>query len=173
MAQSVPMEIAAGAWGDPADAARLPELWSALARLAGSGVGVRTDPRRGGLTARQLRALHCLRNDGLTMRAFAQACGIGGSASTHLADRLVRNGLVDRRADASDRRVVRLVLTRAGTELADHHRRSQIDALSGMLSRIAPERRASATTAIDRLTVIIGGQPRTAAIDCPTLVPSR
>ena len=71
-------------------------------------------------TAHQLEALHMLFDaraggaTGVTMNELARMQGCALSSASALADRLLREGLVERASDAADRRVVRLVLTPKG-----------------------------------------------------------
>jgi DNA-binding MarR family transcriptional regulator len=51
-------------------------------------------------------------------RELARDLGIDAGAMTRLIDRLVAKGLVERRRDAADRRVVQLALTPAGRRIA-------------------------------------------------------
>jgi MarR family transcriptional regulator for hemolysin len=54
--------------------------------------------------------------DGLSQSELAAATGIDGSSLVRLLDILVRQGLVERHADAADRRVKRIALTPAGRQ---------------------------------------------------------
>ena len=77
------------------------------------------------LTIPQLKVIFLL--DGaepMSMSPLAQRLGITVSACTHLVDKLVRSGWVDRHHDPDDRRVVRCVLTLTGQGLADRLRQS-------------------------------------------------
>jgi DNA-binding MarR family transcriptional regulator len=68
-----------------------------------------------GLTIPQMRLLWALRDeDGLPVGALAEHLGVNPSTITGHVDRLVRQGLVRREEDASDRRVVRNHLTDLG-----------------------------------------------------------
>ena len=68
-----------------------------------------------GLTIPQLRVLFLLRREpGAAAGAIARHLKVTPSTVTGLIDRLVRIGLVRRTGDASDRRVVRNVLTERG-----------------------------------------------------------
>ena len=69
------------------------------------------------VTIHQLEALRLLESEGLRMRELARELDISEPASTALADRLVRNGLVERQADPADRRTVRLELSPKGRDL--------------------------------------------------------
>lgn len=71
------------------------------------------------VTIHQLTALGRLRQHSLTMRELAAELGVGESAATAVTDRLVRQGLVERRDDPHDRRVVRLELSPAGSTLVE------------------------------------------------------
>src|SRR5206468_978393 len=69
-----------------------------------------------GLTVPQLRLLWTLRDeDGLPVGALAEHLGVNPSTITGHVDRLVRQGLVRREEDTSDRRIVRNYLTELGT----------------------------------------------------------
>jgi DNA-binding MarR family transcriptional regulator len=66
-------------------------------------------------TPYQLEALLAMDTPGgITMNQLARTQRISDSSCTALADRLVRQGLVERVADPNDRRVVRLVPTQPG-----------------------------------------------------------
>jgi DNA-binding MarR family transcriptional regulator len=70
----------------------------------------------------QLRAMRILSHRGdRTMRDVAGCLGVAMSTATQIADRLERIGMVERRPDTTDRRVVRLALTGAGREAMAEH----------------------------------------------------
>jgi DNA-binding MarR family transcriptional regulator len=66
----------------------------------------------------QVRALYALREP-LSMRELAERLYLDPSNLTALVDRLEDLGLVERRADADDRRVKRLVITPKGAHLSE------------------------------------------------------
>ena len=66
----------------------------------------------------QVRALYALREP-LSMRELAEQLYLDPSNLTALVDRLEDLGLVQRQADADDRRVKRLVITEKGVRLSD------------------------------------------------------
>lgn len=75
--------------------------------------------QRLGLTGAQLRVLSRLRrNEGATQVEIANEMEMRPISLSGLIDRLTEQGLVERRADRSDRRINRLHLTAAGRELA-------------------------------------------------------
>jgi DNA-binding MarR family transcriptional regulator len=88
----------------------------------------------------QMRVLHKLRCRGdLTMREVAGCLGAAMSTATQLADRLEGLGLVERRADAADRRVVRLALTAVGHAAIDELERQRNERIAAAMARLTPE----------------------------------
>ena len=73
-----------------------------------------------GLSGKQYNVLRAIRRggaDGLTISQISDQMTDPRADVTRLLDRLVRDGLVDRRPDHADRRVVRAHLTSAGAAL--------------------------------------------------------
>jgi DNA-binding MarR family transcriptional regulator len=66
------------------------------------------------VTEHQGVVLSLLRGQTVTMRELAKQLGVGESAATAVVERLVKQGLVVRRDDPSDRRIVRLALSDEG-----------------------------------------------------------
>ena len=61
-----------------------------------------------------------------TMKDFSERLGVSQSTVTQLADRLVKRGLIERRADPDDRRIVRLRVSPTGGQvLMDAKNREQ------------------------------------------------
>lgn len=91
------------------------------------------------VTIHQLEALRLLERDGLRMSELARELDISEPASTALADRLVRNGLVARQADPADRRTVRLELSPKGRDLMSrwgtYRRQAMADAFEVLSDR--------------------------------------
>jgi DNA-binding MarR family transcriptional regulator len=90
----------------------------------------------GSITVHQLGALAFLPADGATMRQFADAVGITGAAATALADRMVKQGLVERRYKPDDRRSVWLAPTDQARSLLQRYRSWQRQAMGSMLTRL-------------------------------------
>ena len=68
-----------------------------------------------GLTMPQLRLMYLLYlRDGRPVGELAEEMSVRPATMTGLTDRLVRQELIERRGDAEDRRVVRVVLTDEG-----------------------------------------------------------
>lgn len=65
---------------------------------------------------------HLSRNDGMTQSDLAQVLDLGKAALGGLVDRLEAAGLIERRSDDSDRRVKRVYIVAAGTQLVGEMR---------------------------------------------------
>lgn len=73
-----------------------------------------------GLTMPQLRALFYLGRFGsVSVGQVAAGLGISQPSATETLEKLVRHGLVERKPDASDRRIVQNVLSERGREMID------------------------------------------------------
>ena len=84
-------------------------------RMKGSSLLMDVD-----VTLPQLKVLLTLgRNEPLTMGGLSTEMGLTLSACTHLVDKLVRSGFVDRYNDQEDRRVVRCSVTEHARALID------------------------------------------------------
>ena len=93
-----------------------------------------------GLTMSQLRVLHILNADpGMTAGNLAERLGVRPSTVTGIVDRLVKQDLVERRADPDDRRVVRNLLTNRGTEVVSDLARAGREFIMGILERLSEE----------------------------------
>jgi len=90
------------------------------------------------LTIGQVRALGVVADHSdCTMGQLARRLGVSFSAATELADRIVHAGLIEREADPSDRRLVRLRLSPAGRRARDtflREERRRMEAALGHLS---------------------------------------
>ena len=90
-----------------------------------------------GLTMPQLRLMYLLlQQDGRSVGELADALNVRPATITGLTDRLVRQRLIERLADAADRRVVRVALTGEGRRV---------------LGEIEAASRAYLRTVLDRL----------------------
>jgi DNA-binding MarR family transcriptional regulator len=110
-----------------------------------------------GLTMPQIRLLWVLRDDdGLPVGTLAEHLGVNPSTITGHVDRLVRQGLVRREEDASDRRIVRNFLTEDGQSTVAAQRHVAGEFLLNILKRLdAPQ--------LDRLEAALGDLNRAAA----------
>ena len=129
--------------------ARVPERVQVVARflelrpvvLARMRESVPDELRAGfdSLTPRQLHALALLPDEGLGMRQLAAALGVTAATATTLAGRLVSQGLAVRSASAADRRVVRLVPSENGRDLAGRYWQVQRQAAGAIFDRLTGE----------------------------------
>jgi MarR family transcriptional regulator, organic hydroperoxide resistance regulator len=73
-----------------------------------------------GINVSQSFILQCLLyNNGCTLSEISVRAQIENSSLTTMADKLERLGLVERKSDPQNRRVIRLFLTASGKELAE------------------------------------------------------
>jgi len=117
------------------------------------------------LTFTQLRALLVLGRESLRISDVAKALGMSLASASALSDRLVRQGLVTRRPDTSDRRSVLLHIAPAGTRVLRRIDRAQTSQMTHAIRLMsAAERRALATTlhAFLRITPTKSAAPRNA-----------
>ncbi|MHB1501152.1 MAG: MarR family winged helix-turn-helix transcriptional regulator [Candidatus Dormibacteria bacterium] len=134
-------------------------LWIDLVRQACPGVAHRAGPIVGGLSVRQLNALDCIPSGGLTMRQLARALRIADSRATALADHLVSVGAVCRERDQQDRRVVRVMATDSGSQLATTYRHNLEASLENLLCQLDPPRLAVVALAMAQLGDRTGADP--------------
>lgn len=99
------------------------DRWEALvAAIGATQQRILSDVERTGVPAPFLVALRLLSrtSDGrLPMSQLAREMSLTSGAVTKIADRMARDGLIDRRASADDRRVVYAALTPRGRSVAD------------------------------------------------------
>jgi len=127
------------------------DLWIDLVSQAASNQPTARLPSVTGLSRQQFRALNCLQSEPLTMRALAQRLGISAAAATTTADRLIRSGAAVRFRDTLDRRLVRVVTTVAGVQMASAYRTAQLATLEMLLGRLEPARRVVLALAMKEL----------------------
>lgn len=112
------------------------------------------------VTLTQYRALVVLASRGpQTVAALAEAVAVTPPTASRLCDRLERKGLVERRADARDRRAVSLGLTTAGRELVDAVTRRRREEIAGLLEAIPAEGQRALVEALTQLSEAAGEVP--------------
>lgn len=112
-----------------------------------------------GLTRTQLEVLLLLAGHSKTTGDMAKALMVTQSAATQTIDVLVRQGLVERRPDEDDRRVVRLWLSPSGLQLTNRlceQRRRFIKSFAAELSDTEVE---ALITITNKLTTLINAGP--------------
>jgi DNA-binding MarR family transcriptional regulator len=98
---------------------RIFALRGTMKRLFGASLYRDLREELNSVTIHQLTALGHLKGGSVTMRELARDLDVSESSATAVTDRLVRQGLVERQNDPSDRRVVRLALSPAGRALVE------------------------------------------------------
>lgn len=122
---------------------RLLELQPRLQRILEVDLPEAVSGRFGSVTLHQLEALGCLPPEGSTMRQFAASVGISSAAATALADRMLRQGLAERRADPNDRRTVWLAPTAQAFRTLETFRAWQRHSMAGLFERLNASQMAS------------------------------
>jgi DNA-binding MarR family transcriptional regulator len=89
------------------------------------------------LTLPQAQVLRVLRRGCMPTGQLASELRISAPAITQLTDRLIRKGLIERRAAADDRRCVIVALSAQGTDLIDQFRRSRREIFNRAISDLS------------------------------------
>ncbi|MGI5488495.1 MarR family winged helix-turn-helix transcriptional regulator [Microtetraspora malaysiensis] len=113
-----------------------------------------------GLTRPEFDVLAALRRVGgeLTPSRLARETFASGAAVTKRVRVLEHEGLVARRVDGRDRRVVHLSLTERGRELIDRLLPEQLALEAALLSGLDPERQDRLAAALGELLVTLEGR---------------
>lgn len=91
------------------------------------------------LSFSQVAALHQLRDGEMTVTALAERTSLSLPAASHLAERLVRRGLVGRTENPDNRREKRLALTDLGRAHIARMDTAFSDTYVALFARISPE----------------------------------
>jgi DNA-binding MarR family transcriptional regulator len=112
------------------------------------------------VTLTQYRSLVVLASRGpQSVAALAEALAVTPPTASRLLERLVRKGLVRRRADRHDRRQVRVALTETGRGLIDTVTQRRRDELADLLANISPDAQRSVVAALHELASGAGEVP--------------
>ncbi len=101
-------------------------------------LAVVTAREHGTVSPERAKALLRLSAGGLRAGELAQQCMLTPPAMTELVEGLVRDGLVRREDDPSDRRAVRVSLTAAGRREADRYHGAFAEALADAIAGLEP-----------------------------------
>jgi DNA-binding MarR family transcriptional regulator len=112
------------------------------------------------VTLTQYRALVVLASRGpQSLAALAEALAVTSPTASRMCERLVRKGLVRRRADRTDRRQVRIVLSKAGRSLIDAVTENRRREIAALLDSISPEDRPALVASLRHLAEGAGEVP--------------
>jgi DNA-binding MarR family transcriptional regulator len=115
------------------------------------------------VTDHQLSVLTHLRHQSVTMRELAKELGVGESAATAVVDRLVRQGLVVRCDDPTDRRVVRLTLSTTGESVVTEMHATVCRKTASLLDVLSDEQLAQLVAIIETLAAATAIEPSAGA----------
>jgi DNA-binding MarR family transcriptional regulator len=110
-------------------------------RSDGGALQIMTDS---GLTLPQITALHALRWGGpMSIGGLVDEIGLSVSATSHLVERLVERGLVDRTEDPDDRRLKRVAVTDTGKAIVDRLADARHEDLMHAIDMLEPSLRSA------------------------------
>ncbi len=92
---------------------------------------------------------------GLGMNELSEAMGLANSTTTRIVDQLVRKGLVRRKTDDADRRVVKVSLTPKGQELRRTLDKEQQDLFKQAFAKIPDDERPVMVRCLEQITSLI------------------
>jgi DNA-binding MarR family transcriptional regulator len=136
---------------DPERFRSLAEFRLALRRFT---AGAEAISRAAGVTQQQYQALLAIKtwpSDLMTMGDLADQLLLTHHAAVQLVNRMCAAGLVERAPSSTDRRIVRLVMTRDGEAL--------VDRLAALHLREVLRQEPSLTGSLRRLKRLVAGQP--------------
>lgn len=111
------------------------------------------------VTLPQYRVLVLLASRGpQRVLSLAESLAVTPSTATRMCDRLVKKGLVRRRAARSDRREVRITLAPAGKELVDDVTRRRREQIRNLLDSISSADQAMLVELCNKISAA-GGEP--------------
>jgi DNA-binding MarR family transcriptional regulator len=109
-----------------------------------------------GLTVAQSYALLALQELGsATMNEFAAEMRLHGTTMTRMVDALIEKGMVERRPDPDDRRIVRVALTHSGQEMAGKLQESKRRLLASALAEIPAAEQGMLLRALERMAELV------------------
>lgn len=109
-----------------------------------------------GLSPQRLSLLSILVYAGArTVGELAEMEQVSPPAISRIASALERSGLLTRRRDPTDRRLVRLSATARGRRLLEQARRRRLERVASQLERLEPGELAQLQTALERLSTAV------------------
>ncbi len=112
------------------------------------------------VTLTQYRTLVVLASRGpQRLAALADAVDVTPPTATRMCDRLLKKGLIMRRHDRGDRRLIRLTLARKGQDLVDAVTERRRVEITQLLEAIPAEQQEALVDSLQRLTTAAGEVP--------------
>jgi len=112
------------------------------------------------VTLTQFRTLVVLASRGpQSLATLAEAVDVTPSTATRMCDRLVRKGLIARRHERDDRRLIRLSLTARGQDLVDAVTDRRRKEIASLLRSIPHDQQTALVEALQRLATAAGEVP--------------
>ena len=112
------------------------------------------------VTLTQYRTLVVLASRGPQRLAeLAEAVAVTPPTATRMCDRLIKKGLVVRRNDRGDRRLVRLSLAKRGRDLVDEVTRRRRQEIVQLVGAVPPDQRLAMVDSLQRLSAAAGEVP--------------
>ncbi len=112
------------------------------------------------VTLTQYRTLVVLASRGpQSLAELADAVDVTSPTATRMCDRLIKKGLILRRHDRGDRRLIRLTLAKKGHDLVDAVTKRRRAEIARLLEAIPPEQQAALVDSLQRLTAAAGEVP--------------
>jgi DNA-binding MarR family transcriptional regulator len=138
------------------------ELQPTVLALLKASVPPEVQAELGSVTPHQLQALSRLPAAGLTMHELAADIGATAATASTLADRLVVQGLAERRADPGDRRLVRLAPSARGEAMVQRFLAARRQAVTALLDRLSDDQLAAWVDILETLAGDPTAPPRSA-----------
>jgi DNA-binding MarR family transcriptional regulator len=112
------------------------------------------------VTLTQYRTLVVLASRGpQSLAELAEAVDVTSPTATRMCDRLIKKGLILRRHDRDDRRLVRLTLAKQGHELVDAVTKKRRAEIAHLLEAIPSDQQGGLVDSLQRLTAAAGEVP--------------
>ncbi len=109
------------------------------------------------LTLSQMRTIWLLHEaESFTMSELAARSDVSRPAATSNADALEKLGVLERFADPSDRRVVRVRLSTGGKKWVQDHKKQHRESMTRILSKLTDDERTELAEGLEKVLGILG-----------------
>lgn len=117
------------------------------------------------LTISQFKVLILCRQRTRTVTEIAQELSVSPPTVTPVLNRLAAEGLIQRRRDRRDRRVLHISLTAAGQDLVGRLHEAPVDRLRGALALLSGEEQAALARGLDALAAALASTGSADAVE--------